>query len=177
MNHDISFEPLQEAHLSWIHDWFNAPHIQAFYSLRAWSLEEVRKKLTPYIQDLEDIQGYIIFMNKKPTGYIQRYPVKKYPWDHCDLSDAVIQHAAGIDLFIGEKECLGKGIGYQVVEAFLHIYIWPYYRYCLADPDLRNEASLRLFKKCGFQEYQQIQTKNALHYPVTLQLFIKERDA
>jgi RimJ/RimL family protein N-acetyltransferase len=44
------------------------------------------------------------------------------------------------------------------------------------DPDIRNEASMRLFQKCGFIEHKQIDTKDALKQPVTLQLLMKKRE-
>lgn len=173
---EISFTPLSAEHFPLIHAWFNEPHVQAFYSLRTWTLEEVRKKLTPNLQGIEDLKSYIIFMHTTPIGYIQCYPVKKHPWDNQNLTDEIIENSAGIDLFIGEKEFIGKRIGYQILNAFLAIHIWPYYQYCLADPDIRNEASLRLFKNYGFREHQQIKSKDALQRPVVLQLFIKERE-
>jgi aminoglycoside 6'-N-acetyltransferase len=173
---EFFFEPLTEKYFSLIHDWFNAPHIQAFYSLRDWTVEEVRQKLTLYIRGMGDMKCYIISFDKTPIGYVQCYPVNKHPWDNQDLTDEIIQDSAGIDLFIGEKEFIGKGLGCQILDTFLKRHIWPYYRYCLADPDIRNEVSMCLFKKCGFREHQQINCKDALQRPVTLQLFIKERE-
>lgn len=171
---EISFISLSAEHFPLIHGWFNEPHVQAFYSLRIWTLEEVRKKLTPNLQGVGDLKGYIIFILKMPVGYIQCYPVKKHPWDNQDLAREIIEESAGIDLFIGEKKFIGKGMGRQILNAFLTAYIWPYYRYCLADPDIHNEGSLRLFRNCGFKEYKQINSKDALQRPVILQLFLKE---
>jgi aminoglycoside 6'-N-acetyltransferase len=173
---EISFESLKESHFSSIHTWFNAPHIQTFYSLRSWTMEEVRQKLTSYIHGVGQIKSYIIFIDKIPVGYIQQYPVKEHPWDNLDLSDEMIQESVGIDLFIGEKEFLGKGFGCLIVDNFLKKHVWPYYRYCLADPDIRNAVSIRLFKKCGFKEHKQINSKDALKHPVTLQLLIKQKE-
>lgn len=172
----ISFIPLSKEHFSLIHTWFNKPHVQDFYSLRTWTIEEVSQKLTPYIQGVGDMKCYIIFVNTKPVGYLQCYPVKKHPWDNQNIPDDVVNDSAGLDLFIGEKERTGKGLGCHILNEFLKKYIWPHYRYCLADPDIRNEASIRLFKKCGFREYQLIKSIDALRHPVSLQLFIKERE-
>lgn len=171
----ISFTPLSEEHFRLIHTWFNEPHVQSFYSLRAWTIEEVRQKLTPYIQGVGGMECYIISIDKTPMGYIQCYPVKKHLWDNQNLVEEVIQNSAGMDLFIGEKEFMGKGLGGQILETFLKNYIWTRYKYCLVDPDIRNEISIRLFKKCGFRKHQQISSKDALNRPATLQLFIRER--
>ena len=171
----IDFEPLNESHFVLICQWFNKPHVQAFYSLRAWTLEEVQKKLTPYLQHVKGIKGFVIYLKKQPLGYIQSCPIKDHPWENQDLPDEIIQEAGGFDLFIGEEGYLGKGVGFQIVNSFLKEHIWPSYRYCLADPDVRNEASLRLFQKCGFVSHKRIECMNALKQNVTLQLLVKEK--
>ncbi len=171
----IIFEPLNEAHIALIYQWFNRPHVQSFYSLRNWTLEEVQKKLTPYMQEKSGILGYVIYLGERPIGYIQGYPIKEYPWENQNLPDGIIQEAAGFDLFIGEKDCLGKGWGSKIVNRFLEEYIWPYYKYCMVDPDSRNEASIRLFQKCGFMQNKQIDYINAINDRVLLRLLIKNK--
>lgn len=174
-NHRIFFTPLSEKHFALIHTWFHEPHVQFFYSLRTWTIEEVCQKLTPYIQGVGGMECYIISIDKTPVGYIQCYPVKEHPWDNQNLDEEIIQNAAGMDLFIGEKKFIARGLGYQILEAFLKNYIWTRYKYCLVDPDIRNERSIRLFKKCGFHKHQQIRSKDALNRLVTLQLYIQQR--
>lgn len=171
----IQFASLNESHFTLIHQWFNKPHVQAFYSLRSWTYDEVRKKLMPNLQGEKGMKCFIIYHGKHPVGYIQSYPIKGHPWEDQDLSDEVVQEAAGIDLFIGEEGYLGKGLGCEIINRFLEECIWPFYRYCLADPDVRNEASVRLFHKCEFIEHKQILSKDALKRNVTLQLFIKKK--
>jgi aminoglycoside 6'-N-acetyltransferase len=172
---NLQFVSLDESHFLLIHQWFNKPHVQSFYSLRSWTFEEVHKKLMLYLQGEKQMKCFIIYYEERPVGYIQSYPIKEHPWENQDLSDEVIQKAAGIDLFIGEEGYLGKGLGREIINQFLEKYIWPFYRYCLADPDIRNETSIRLFRKCRFIEHKQILSKDALHRSVSLQMFIKER--
>lgn len=174
-NPKICFALLREEHFALIHTWFNEPHVQSFYSLRAWTFEEVSQKLNPYIQGLGGIECYIISIDKVDIGYIQCYPVKEHPWDNQNLVEELIQNSAGVDLFIGEKKFIGKGLGHQILKDFLKNHIWNRYKYCFADPDIRNTVSIRLFEKCGFNKYQQIITKDALNRPSTLQLLIQER--
>ncbi len=66
-NYKISFTPLSEEHFALIHTWFNEPHVQSFYSLRAWTIEEVHQKLTPYIQGEGGMECYIISIDKTPV--------------------------------------------------------------------------------------------------------------
>lgn len=171
----LTFEPLNQTHFGKVHEWFNKLHVQAFYSLRPWTLEEVYKKLMPYLQGEKQIKCFIIYQGTHPFGYIQSYPIKENPWENQDLPEKIIKEAAGIDLFIGEEDYLGKGLGSEIISQFLEKHIWPFFRYCLADTDVRNKASLGLFYKCGFIEHKKIFFKNALNQQVFLQLFIKER--
>lgn len=174
---DIRFEPLQEVHFEYIYRWFNQSHVQAFYSLRSWTFDEVREKLTPYVKMEKGIRAYLIYLKDVPIGYIQSYPIKDHPWEGQELSEKVAEEAAGFDLFLGEIMTLRRGLGTLIVGLFLKRMIWPHYRYCFTDPDINNEASLRLFEKCGFVRYKQLPYVNALKQSTHLQLFMKEREA
>lgn len=171
---EIKFKPLQETDFDFMLQWFNKPHVQTFYSLRNWTEEEVYKKLEPYVRGEKQISSFIIYLNDHPIGYIQSYPVKEHPWENQDLSEEIIKKAAGFDLFIGEESYLNKGLGMQIIECFLEEHIWPKYQYCFVDPDIRNEASMRLFQMCGFIEHKQINSENALKQPVILKLLMKK---
>lgn len=171
----IHFEPLNESHFALICQWFNKPHVQAFYSLRNWTLEEVRNKLTSYLRHEKGVRGFVINLDKQPIGYIQCYAIKDHPWENQDLTADVVQNAGGFDILIGEEGFLSKGVGFQIVNRFLQEHIWPCYHYCVVDPDIRNEASLKLFQRCGFALHKRIESKNVLKQKVILQLLIKEK--
>jgi RimJ/RimL family protein N-acetyltransferase len=171
---NIQFKPLNESHFDLMLRWFNKPHVQAFYSLRTWTYEEVCKKLEPHVRGEKQISGFIIYLEDCPIGYIQSCPIKYHPWENQDISEEIIQEAAGFDVFIGEEDYLNQGLGKQIIECFLKEHIWPHYQYCFVDPDIRNEASLRLFQKCGFIEHKQIDSQDTLKRSVTLKLLMKK---
>lgn len=175
-NSKIHFEALNQSHFELILHWFNKPHVQAFYSLRPWTYEEVCKKLLPNVSQDKNLTSFMIYFENHPVGYIQSYPVKDHPWENQDISEEIVQEASGLDLFIGEEEQLRKGLGKKIIENFLENYIWPSYRYCFVDPDVRNEASIRLFRKCGFIEHKQIDSQNALKENVKLKLMLRKRE-
>lgn len=77
----IHFRLLNDSHLDLMLHWFNTAHVQAFYSLRTWTYEEVCKKLEFYVRGENQISGFIIYLNKHPIGYIQSYPIKNHPWE------------------------------------------------------------------------------------------------
>jgi RimJ/RimL family protein N-acetyltransferase len=171
----INFRPLAESDFELMFRWFNLPHVQSFYSLRDWTREEIREKLSPYLREEKGIKAFIITLGAIPIGYIQFYPVKDHPWKDQDLLPEIVQKAAGLDLFIGEKEFIGRGFGPSIIEFFLQQQIWPDYDYCLADPDVRNEASLRLFEKTGFLKHKIVDSNTAMGKMVRLQLFLRKK--
>lgn len=171
-----SFNKLRSEHLSIIHEWFNKPHVQQFYSLRSWTKEEVARKLEIYISEETSVYPYIVTIENKPVAYIQYYRVARHPWSNQDLDDDVVQAAAGLDLFIGEEEFIGQGWGPKVVNSFLDEIIWKDFQYCVVDPDFRNESSIRAFEKCGFRKHKVIESESVLGDKVSLQLMIKDRE-
>jgi len=89
----LSIKPLSIEHFSKMHEWFNHPHVQQFYSLKSWTKEEVDKKLTPYLDNNSSIKGFIILSDNKPIAYIQYCGLDYNPWPNQDFSDEVVLNA------------------------------------------------------------------------------------
>lgn len=176
MNNIFLFRPLDFSDIPLMHNWFNSPHVQKFYSLRPWTENEVLNKLKPYIEGSAPVKGYIVLMNNNPLGYMQYCKIRDYPWPNQDLSEDVINKAAGVDMFIGDEMLIGKGLGCKILKAFLHEVIWPEFEYCLMDPDITNTAAIRCYEKLDFKEHATLNSKDALDKPVTLKLMILQRD-
>jgi len=172
----IKFEQLSISHFSLLHKWLNTKHVQEFYALRPWSYAEVEEKYLPYIAGAISVNPYLILYEGTPIGLIQYYSVKEYPWPDQDLPPEIVDHAAGIDLFIGEVAYLGMGLGRKIIEQFLEAHIWPRFKYCLADPYVRNEASIRMFEKAEFERHKVIESKDDLGKCVRLVLMMAERE-
>jgi RimJ/RimL family protein N-acetyltransferase len=163
----VSFRPLSEEDIPLMHRWFNEPHVQEFYSLRSWTMEEVRQKLAPILSGEKKVKGELIVIDGVPVGYLQSYPVSEHPWPGQDLPEGFVEKAIGLDLFIGEKEHVGKGYGSQAVRQFISKF-----PYCVVDPDEKNQASICLFERCGFHFHKEIEMKNPLGKRVKLMLMI-----
>src|ERR1700722_7593310 len=101
MLEDFQFRPLALSDIPLMHTWFNLPHVQQFYSLRHWTENEVLEKLKPYIIGEKPIYGFVIVFTNRPIGYLQYYPLVDFPLPDQELADSIIQHAAGLDFFIG----------------------------------------------------------------------------
>src|SRR4030095_16080409 len=65
---------------------------------------------------------------------------------------------AGLDLFIAEEEQTGRGLGTEMIRRFVDeiVFARPETIACVADPDVRNTASIRAFEKAGFGVVRQV---------------------
>jgi len=155
-----------------VHQWFNMPHVQEFYSLRAWSIQEVRKKF----MEEKPIWKWIVDDDARPIGYIQHYRVSDFPWKDGEsvvhFQEDVEKNAAGLDFFLGDPESMGMGS--RILIQFLEKHIWPQFHYCIVDPDVRNVRSIKMFEKCGFVKAKRIATIDPLGRNVQLELMMAE---
>jgi RimJ/RimL family protein N-acetyltransferase len=159
-NESIEFIPLNPSHFPLLLSWFNRPHVQAFWILRNWSLEEVEAKYLPRLTD-PTIQVWMVFMGQTPIAFIQSYPVKNHPWPGQHIPDEMVEKSAGIDFFIGEESFLRRGYGTLILQKFIREHLSDF-DFIFADPDRKNTASVAFFQALGFEPYQIIQMKNAV---------------
>ncbi len=175
MKNKFTFKPLSFADMSLMYQWFNLPHVQKFYSLRQWTEDQVLEKLKTYLTGDKPVSGFIVLMNEKPIGYVQQYKIADYPWPNQNLSQEIIDKAAGMDLFIGDEDACGKGIGSQIINEFIENKIWPEFQWCIVDPDIKNIAAIKCYEKLNFQSHAVIDSNDALGQPVKLNLMILKR--
>jgi aminoglycoside 6'-N-acetyltransferase len=133
-----------------MHDWLQREHVRRWWDEHA-SHEDVAEHYLPSIEGRRPVDLYLILLDGRPVGFIQRYLVA----DHPDFAARIGLGAgvAGVDLFLGEEELTGKGLGSEVLRRFVSdvVFAEPGTTACIADPDLRNAASLRAFEKAGFR--------------------------
>lgn len=142
----IFFSPLESKDLSLMHKWLNREHIKK--NIRGPSRWD---KLVKNIENncFEDfIFPYIAYVNNKPVGFIQIFDVLKFgdSWWRKDEKGTF-----GIDLFIGDKNLLNKGLGSTFLKKFIAlIQSEKNATLLIAFLDPSNNAGIRAFKKAGF---------------------------
>ena len=98
-----------------------------------------------------DTEIFFIRLRGRPIGFIQSYRID----DHDEYGEALALHApsAGIDLFIGEPGEVGKGLGPQVIHAFLRDVVFARYdvEECVIGPSVKNANAIRAYEKAGFE--------------------------
>jgi RimJ/RimL family protein N-acetyltransferase len=146
---EVGFRPLREDDLPLVHEWLRREHVRRWWGERG-GLDEVIAYYGPAIEGRDPTDLYAILLGGRAAGMIQTYLVSDYPdWA------AVIRvgdDVAGLDLFLSEAEHLGRGLGTEVIRAFVTeiVFARGATRACVADPDLVNIASVRAFEKAGF---------------------------
>jgi len=114
------------------------------------SYEATVEEYLPAIEGRDPTDMYAIVADGRDIGVVQTYLVDDYPeWSH--LIDAG-EDAAGMDIFIGEADLIGRGVGSEAIAHFVATVVFgrAATRACIADPDVRNVASLLAFEKAGF---------------------------
>jgi RimJ/RimL family protein N-acetyltransferase len=133
-----------------LHEWIQRPHVRRWWS-KDETYEQVVEHYLPAIEGAEPTDLYVVLLDGRSIGFMQTYLVADYP-EYAALVGAG-EGAAGVDLFIGEAELTGKGIGSEMLRRFVSeiVFAKPWVRSCIADPEAENVASVRAFEKAGFQ--------------------------
>jgi RimJ/RimL family protein N-acetyltransferase len=156
----ITFTPLQPSHFPLLLTWLSTPHVQQWWHhSEPWTFEEVQTKYTPYTQGYKAVDGgqkpihaYVMCIDGNPIGYIQYYNAYNFPRDNGPLTlETLPKNLAALDLFIGDTNYLGKGLGAPLVTAFLQQHIWPHFDACFVDPEGDNIAAIKAYQKAGFK--------------------------
>jgi aminoglycoside 6'-N-acetyltransferase len=146
---EIGFRPLGRDDLGLMYEWLRREHVRRWWDEHE-SYEDVARHFLPSIEGRRPVDLYLILLDGRPVGFIQTYLVA----DHPEFAALVGLGAgvAGVDLFVGEEDLTGKGLGPEVLRVFVRdvVFAEPQTTACIADPDVRNAASIRAFEKAGF---------------------------
>lgn len=170
----ITFESLTTLHFPLLLQWLEAPHVKAWWDQDVtYTLDTVKEKYGSYVEGYKVEQGhkkamhaYIFYIDAVPVGYVQLY-------DAYDFARSVSlidlpKPLAAFDIFIGESDCLHKGIGSKVLEVSLEKLLDKKYTNVFADPDVSNSRAIRAYEKAGFKIVSQA-------YDATVVWMIKKR--
>lgn len=155
----IQFIPLAESHLPLLWKWLEAPHVKAWWDQDVtYTLDLVQQKFGKHLHGMpmsstsnKLTYAYIVYIDENPIGYIQAYNALCFSEENGLDAVLIPASSAGIDMFIGEQECVGKGFGAKILKSFCNEILSPYFNYCLVDPDSQNHRAIHTYKKAGFK--------------------------
>jgi len=146
---EIQFCPLSRADFPLLQRWLLEPHVDAWWH-QPLDLAGLESKYGPRIDGLEPTHIFLILADTQPIGWIQWYRWTDYPEHATQLQTE--STCAGIDLAIGEKASLGKGLGSQIIRHFINQFVFVHTEISgvVCDPEEGNVRSVRAFLKAGF---------------------------
>ncbi len=157
LKNNIVFRLLEEKDLKLLHRWLNTDHVNEWYNKGGSTYDDVVKKYLPRINGNQPTHSFIIVCDDIEIGYIQTYRIDYYP----EYSKYVKAEdpAAGLDLFIGDKNFIHKGLGKQILQKFLMDYVFTLNEVncCIIGPEPLNMIAIRAYEKVGFVYYKLIQ--------------------
>jgi aminoglycoside 6'-N-acetyltransferase len=152
----ITYRPLAEADLPLMAEWLNRQHLRRFYQHEPITLAEVAAKYGPRIRGEEYVHSWLALMDAAPFGYLQCYRnVDEPEWQEIIRAD----HGVSIDLFIGEPDLIGRGVGRRMLGGYVDqvaFALYPDEQLCWICHETENLAALACSKAAGFVPVRQL---------------------
>jgi aminoglycoside 6'-N-acetyltransferase len=141
-----------------LNDWLQREHVHRWWPDTS-TLDETVAYYAPALRGEEATEHYVIVADGRDAGVIETYLVSDYPeWE------ALVQvgeGVAGVDLLIGEADLIGRGLGPEILSAFLRDVVTV--PACVASVDEENRRSWRAFEKAGFRHVRDIEEEGRPH--------------
>ena len=131
--------------------WRQAEHVARWFAAEGPPTEEsIVERYGPRIDGMASTRMWVVEVNGRSVGFCQDYRLRDHPEFAALTPDP---EAVGVDYAIGEPHMLGRGVGTAMLWTWL---AGAHKRYrdvstYFAAPDHRNEASLRVLDKVGFE--------------------------
>lgn len=151
---EIKFVAVEEEHISVLRKWLKEPHVAEFWQ-ETDDEEKFREKFLNKLQD-RGVSPFIIYIGRKPVGYIQSYEAKKVGggwWPNAEPG------TFGIDQFIGEPDFINRSWGTKIINQFVEdLFQSESVKEIITDPEPKNTRAIRCYEKVGFVRVGEIET-------------------
>jgi aminoglycoside 6'-N-acetyltransferase len=131
--------------------WLSDPCVLEFYEGRdqPFTIEKVREKYAPRVLAPEKVTPCLMEYERQPMGYLQFYPADAAEYQFEGHGEKVY----GLDLFIGEPQYWGRGLGPQFIRLLLtYLFEQRGVDWVVLDPHVDNLRAIRAYEKCGFRK-------------------------
>lgn len=147
---EIAYRPLVEADLPLMTEWLNRAHLRRFYQYEPITAAEVAAKYGPRIRGEVATHSWLALLDGAPFGYLQCYRVV----DWSDWRATIgVDEGVSIDLFIGEADLIGRGLGRRMLRGYVEQVAFPLHpaeRLCWIAHELGNLAARKCSAAAGF---------------------------
>jgi ribosomal protein S18 acetylase RimI-like enzyme len=140
--------------------WLRKPHVAKWYAAAPDTFAEVAAKYGPRTQEGNTVRAFIVAMDGRDIGYIQVYAIEDFAQYASDIGAE--RGVEGVDVFLGEEDVVGRGIGTQVIRRFVDevVFRGDGALACVAGPLEGNLASIRAFEKAGFARWKVVKPES-----------------
>jgi aminoglycoside 6'-N-acetyltransferase len=156
----IRFRPLEDADLPQVEAWLRTEHVAEWWRD---PLEIAAEKRQAALEGRRDVEHYVILEDERPVGMIQTYRVGDYPeWGELVGAEP---EAAGVDLFVGEPDAVGRGLGPEILREFARAVVFarPETTAAVATVEEANTRSWRAFERAGFTHVRDVEEDGLPH--------------
>lgn len=146
---DLTVRPLAAADAPWLLRWLNDPAVLAYYEGRDTAHTDTMIREHFLTKTGDPVLGCLVLWQDNPIGYIQVYPIDDEEQRGYGLTPE--DGSWGMDLFIGESQRWGQGIGTRLVsQVSQQLFIQRRAQRILIDPRVNNPRAVHVYQKCGF---------------------------
>jgi RimJ/RimL family protein N-acetyltransferase len=152
----ITFRPLSMDDMPLLRDWLMRPHVVAWWGEQG-TAAEIEAEYGALTDERSATRGYIALLDDAPIGFIQSYVAlgSGDGW-WTDERDPGVR---GIDQFLASEAQLGRGLGSEMVRAFVaELFRDPAVTRIQTDPSPDNGRAVRCYEKAGFRAVGEVET-------------------
>jgi aminoglycoside 6'-N-acetyltransferase len=158
MPSSVTLRPMTRADFPALLGWLRAPHVEAWFPWVHPDAEPaaaaVEAEYGPCIDGADPTELFVIEVDGRPAGFLQRYRISANPEWAAALEVAVdVADAVGIDYAIGDVELIGRGIGTVAIGQLMDDTFarFPDVDSVVVAMQQANRASWRALEKVGFE--------------------------
>ena len=138
-----------------------------------YTLERIREEWDPVSRVAEHVWPHLIMLGDRPIGYLQL--VWAYAHNDCYHADGDLANTWAFDMFIGEPDLWGAGLGTSVCEVAIAALLARGADRVLIDPRVVNERAVHVYENVGFRKVK-VLPGNELHEGVHYDCWLMELD-
>lgn len=146
----VELRSLNDVDVPLVEDWLHEEHVRRWYEIpqENVSLDDWMHEINERHGEFKWLTHLIALSEGKPIGMCQYYRCKDADEDFGTLP---LEGSYSIDYLIGEKSCVGKGLGKAMIASLVAlIFTFPDAKRVTADIDRANTASEGVLLSCGF---------------------------
>jgi aminoglycoside 6'-N-acetyltransferase len=149
----------EQADYDLISRWRSEPHVHEWWDPDDPPLtaEGAAEQYGPRARGEEKTTACIVELEGRPIGYLQFYRWRPSAEAEEELDIQADPDTFGIDVFIGEPELIGRGIGTRVVElACRYLETNRGASWIALTTEIANERAQRAYEKAGFRKVRRV---------------------